>query len=108
MFAILPTWFFGAIVMPTTNALMSHRVPADAQGELQGAVASLFSLSSIIGPPLMTQLFGRFSAPSAPVYFPGAAFAASAALATASFTTYWLATREPSEPINSVRRSDHP
>ena len=96
MFVWLSTWLFGAIVMPSTNALISHRVAADAQGELQGAVASLFSLSSIMGPPLMTQLFGRFSAPSAPVYFPGAAFAASAVLASASFTTYWLATREPS------------
>src|SRR5262249_20709841 len=84
------------IVMPSTNALMTRRVAADAQGELQGAVACLFSLSSIVGPPLMTQLFGRFSAPSAVVYFPGAAFAASAMLAGASFTTYWLATRESS------------
>src|SRR5947207_2435213 len=42
MFAALSGWFFGAIVMPTLNALMSHRIARDAQGELQGAVASLF------------------------------------------------------------------
>ena len=35
MFAWLVTWFFGATVMPTTNGLMSHRIAADAQGELQ-------------------------------------------------------------------------
>ena len=101
MFAWLATWFFGAIVMPSTNGLMSRLVARDAQGELQGAVAGLFSLSSIVGPPLMTQLFGRFTSPSAPVHFPGAAFAASAVLASASFTTYWLATREPAkqEPL---------
>src|SRR5688572_8160109 len=95
MFAWLATWFFGAIVMPSTNALMSHRVAADAQGELQGAVASLYSLSSIVGPPLMAQLFGRFSAPDAPVHLPGAAFIAAALLAMASLVIYWLATREP-------------
>jgi DHA1 family tetracycline resistance protein-like MFS transporter len=95
MFAWLVTWFFGAIVMPSTNALMSHRVAADAQGELQGAVASLYSLSSIVGPPLMTQLFGRFSAPGAPIYLPGAAFIAATMLAMASLAIYWLATREP-------------
>jgi DHA1 family tetracycline resistance protein-like MFS transporter len=95
MFAWLATWFFGAIVMPSTNALMSHRVAADAQGELQGAVASLYSLSSIVGPPLMAQLFGRFSAPDAPVHLPGAAFIAAALLAMASLIIYWLATREP-------------
>ena len=102
MFAWLATWFFGAIVMPSTNALMSHRVAADAQGELQGAVASLFSLSSIVGPPLMTQLFGRFSAPNAPVHIPGAAFIASTLLATASLMIYWLATRQPGTRVPNV------
>jgi MFS transporter, DHA1 family, tetracycline resistance protein len=95
MFAWLGTWFFGAIVMPSTNALMSHRVAADAQGELQGAVASLYSLSSIVGPPLMTQLFGHFTAPDAPVHFPGAAFMAAAVLTATCFVIYWATTREP-------------
>jgi DHA1 family tetracycline resistance protein-like MFS transporter len=95
MFAWLGTWFFGAIVMPTTNAYLSHRVAPDAQGELQGAVAGLFSLSAIVGPPLMTQLFGRFSMATARVHLPGAAFFASALLTTTCFAIYWAATREP-------------
>jgi DHA1 family tetracycline resistance protein-like MFS transporter len=94
MFAWLATWFLGALVMPSTNALMSHRVEKSAQGELQGAVASLFGLSSIVGPPLMTQLFGRFSAPDAPVQLPGAAFFASTLLAWTSFVLYYRATRD--------------
>jgi MFS transporter, DHA1 family, tetracycline resistance protein len=94
MFAWLATWFLGALVMPSTNALMSHRVEKSAQGELQGAVASLFGLSSIVGPPLMTQLFGRFSAPDAPVHLPGAAFFASTLLAWTSFALYYRATRD--------------
>jgi MFS transporter, DHA1 family, tetracycline resistance protein len=94
MFAWLGTWLFGALVMPVTNALMSHRVAADSQGELQGAVASLYSLSSILGPPLLTQLFGRFSASGARLYVPGAAFLAAAALATACLAIYWVVTRE--------------
>jgi DHA1 family tetracycline resistance protein-like MFS transporter len=95
MFAFLATWFFAAIVMPTTNALMSHLVSPDAQGELQGAVASLFSLSAIIGPPIMTHLFSRFSAPDASVHIPGAAFLAAAILAIACMVVFWLSTREP-------------
>jgi len=94
MFAWLGTWLLGALVMPSTNALMSHRVDKSAQGELQGAVASLFGLSSIVGPPLMTQLFGRFSAPDAPVHLPGAAFFASTLLAWTSFALYYRATRD--------------
>jgi len=95
MFAWLASWFFAAIVMPTTNSLMSHRIRPDAQGELQGAVASLFALSAIIGPPLMTHLFSRFSAPESSLYIPGAAFLAAAVLALGCLLVFWVSTREP-------------
>jgi DHA1 family tetracycline resistance protein-like MFS transporter len=105
MFAWLGTWFFGAMVMPTTNAYMTHRISADAQGELQGAVACLFSLSSIVGPPLMAHLFGRFAAPGAAVSVPGAAFLAAASLAFACLAIYWSATREPALVTVPIRPS---
>lgn len=95
MFAWLGTWAFGSMVMPSSNAFMSHRIPPDAQGELQGAVASLFSLGAILGPPLMTQIFGRFSAPGAPFHFPGAAFLTAALLTGSSGLCFWAASREP-------------
>ncbi len=69
-----------ALTYPAMNALASQRVPANAQGELQGAVASVYGLSSIVGPPLMTEVFVHFSAPAARVYFPGAAFLTAAVL----------------------------
>jgi DHA1 family tetracycline resistance protein-like MFS transporter len=93
MFAWLGSWFLGAMVMPSSNALLSKRVEHDAQGELQGAVASLYSLSAILGPPLMSQLFGRFSAADAPVHLPGAAFLAASLIALLCFTLYWVSTR---------------
>ena len=102
MFAWLATWFFGAIVFPVTNALMSHRIAPEAQGELQGAVAGLASLAAIVGPLLLTQLFGRFTAPDAPVHLPGAAFLAASLLALICLGIYWRATRttrvEPGAP----------
>jgi DHA1 family tetracycline resistance protein-like MFS transporter len=101
MFALMLTWFFGALVMPSTNSLMSQFVPATAQGELQGGVASLFGLSSIIGPPLMTQLFSYFSSDSAPVPFPGAAFACAALLSVASLVLFRRALRR-AIPIQST------
>jgi DHA1 family tetracycline resistance protein-like MFS transporter len=72
--------FLFALTYPSMNALASQQTPANAQGELQGAVACLYSLSSIVGPPLMTQVFSYFTARTAPVFFPGAAFLAAAAL----------------------------
>jgi DHA1 family tetracycline resistance protein-like MFS transporter len=97
MFAWLATWFFGAIVFPVTNALMSHRIAPEAQGELQGAVAGLASLAAIVGPLLMTQLFGRFTAPNAPAHVPGAAFLAASLLTWICLGVYWSATRVPAE-----------
>ena len=95
--------FFGALVMPVTNALMSHRIETNAQGELQGAVASLFSLSSIVAPPFLTQIFNYFSQPTAVVHLPGAAFVAAATLALISLVMYARATRvEVTERVASA------
>ena len=80
MYVVALTTFLFALTYPSMNALASQQIPANAQGELQGAVACLYSLSSIVGPPLMTQVFGHFSARSAGVYFPGAAFLTAAVL----------------------------
>ncbi|HEY6823146.1 MAG TPA: TCR/Tet family MFS transporter [Steroidobacteraceae bacterium] len=80
MYVVGLTTFLFALTYPSMNALASQQIPANAQGELQGAVASLGSLSAIVGPPLMTQIFGHFSDPTASVYFPGAAFLTAAAL----------------------------
>jgi DHA1 family tetracycline resistance protein-like MFS transporter len=88
MYAVSVTTLVVALAYPSMNAIMSQQIPANAQGELQGAVASASSLSSIIGPPLMTQIFGYFSGPAAPVHFPGAAFVAAAGLTAASGALY--------------------
>jgi MFS transporter, DHA1 family, tetracycline resistance protein len=72
------------IAYPSMNAIMSKQAPPDSQGELQGGVASLMSLTTIIGPLLMTQTLGRFSGGGAPIYFPGAVFLLAAALAVFS------------------------
>ena len=58
---------------PAMQQLMTERISDDAQGELQGAIASVISLTSIIGPVVMTGLFGAF-ADDRGLYFPGAPF----------------------------------
>lgn len=102
MFAWLATWFFGAIVFPVTNALMSHRIGPEAQGELQGAVAGLASLAAIAGPLLMTQLFGRFAGPNAPVHLPGAAFFAASLLTWICLAIFWKATHAPAQVVSPL------
>ena len=72
MFAFLIPYCLGGIAGPSIQGIISSQVPANEQGELQGALTSLMSVTSIVGPLLMTQLFGYFTAQGAPFYFPGA------------------------------------
>ncbi len=83
-----PAMLLGALqglAYPSMNAIMSKQVPPNEQGELQGGVASMMSFTTIVGPLIMTQTLGRFSAPGAAIHFPGAAFALAAGLAAISF-----------------------
>jgi DHA1 family tetracycline resistance protein-like MFS transporter len=54
-------------------------------------VSSIQSLSSIFGPPLMTGSFAYFSAPGAPVYFPGAPFVLAAGFSVLTLAMFWRA-----------------
>lgn len=61
--------------VPAINAMLSHQVPDNSQGELQGAVNAANSLATIIGPIAATQVFAYFtSSADSPGYFPGAPF----------------------------------
>lgn len=74
MFVFLVPYCLGGIGGPALQAVISNHVPPNEQGELQGALTSMMSVTTIIGPPLMTNLFAYFTSKSAPVYFPGAPF----------------------------------
>ena len=74
MFAFLVPYGLGGIAGPALQSVISAQVPKNEQGELQGALASLVSLTAIIGPPLMTNVFFYFTHDEAPFKFPGAPF----------------------------------
>jgi DHA1 family tetracycline resistance protein-like MFS transporter len=62
----------GGIAGPALQGLMSNEVPANEQGELQGAITSMMSATSIIGPPVMTGLFAYYTATTNEFQFAGA------------------------------------
>lgn len=80
IYVLLTVGSMGGIAMPALQALVSHCVPLNEQGEVQGALSSLGSLAGILGPVLATGLFGYFIRDDAFVRLPGAAFFASAIL----------------------------
>ncbi len=59
---------------PAIQSQISHQVPASEQGELQGALMGLGSITSIINPVIMTWLFAMTSNPNDGMYFPGSPY----------------------------------
>jgi DHA1 family tetracycline resistance protein-like MFS transporter len=74
MFVFLIPYCLGGIAGPALQSIISGHVPSNEQGELQGALTSLISVTSIVGPLLMTNSFAYFTGPNKPFYFPGIAF----------------------------------
>jgi len=75
MFAFLIPYCLGGIAGPALQGYMSNSVPANEQGNLQGGLTGLMSISSILGPLLMTESFYYFTKPNPFFQFPGAPFA---------------------------------
>lgn len=71
---LIPLFSIGAIAMPALQGAMSQAAPNNAQGELQGVLGSLSSLSMIVSPLMMTQAFAYFSRPEGTLYLPSAPF----------------------------------
>jgi DHA1 family tetracycline resistance protein-like MFS transporter len=74
MFAFLIPYCLGGICGPSLQSVISVHVPANQQGELQGALTSLMSLTTIFGPLIMNSTFTYFTTDKAPFHFPGIHF----------------------------------
>ena len=74
MFVFLVPYCLGGIAGPALQSTMAGHVKQNEQGALQGALTSLMSLTTIIGPLIMNNLFTYFTQKNAPFYFPGASF----------------------------------
>lgn len=77
---VLIPYCLGGITGPSLQGIMSNSVPANEQGELQGALTSIMSLTGIVGPLIMNNLFYLFTNDKRPFLFPGAPFYLSALL----------------------------
>jgi DHA1 family tetracycline resistance protein-like MFS transporter len=95
MFAFLVPYCLGGICGPSLQAVISKHVGGNQQGELQGALTSLMSLTTIIGPLMMNSTFAYFTSNKAPFYFPGIHFLIGATCMLMSVViTYAVLSRE--------------
>jgi DHA1 family tetracycline resistance protein-like MFS transporter len=83
MYAFTVVYCLGGIAGPALQGYISAHVPPSEQGELQGALTSMISVTSIFGPLLMTYLFAWFTKAGNP-RFPGAPFIMGALLLVVS------------------------
>ena len=77
-FLLIVPIMFQAPVQPSLSAILSRRVDAGAQGEVQGISAMAMGLGQIVAPLLLTGTMAWFTGANAPVHFPGAAFLVAA------------------------------
>lgn len=80
MYLFTAVYCLGGLAGPALQGIISNHVPANEQGELQGGLTSLISITAIVGPPVMAGLFSWFTRDHSPVYLPGAPFIAGAVL----------------------------
>jgi DHA1 family tetracycline resistance protein-like MFS transporter len=88
----IPVMAFWGLSGPATQALMSRRVSASEQGQLQGAIASINGVTGLIGPTLFTQVFAYFIGPGALWRLPGAPFVLASFLLVLAAVIAWRTT----------------
>ena len=77
LYLFLIPYALGGISGPTLQGIVSNQVPENQQGNLQGSITSLNSLTTIVGPLMAGGIFTIFADKSFPYYFPGAPYIAA-------------------------------
>jgi DHA1 family tetracycline resistance protein-like MFS transporter len=94
MLMFLIPYSLGGICGPSLQSMISKSISSNQQGELQGALTSLVSATSIIGPPIMTHLFYYFTHDEAPFQFSGAPFLLASVLMILSAVIIYYTSRK--------------
>ncbi len=91
LYVIMVPFALGGIAGPATQSIVSNQIPPNEQGQLQGSLTAIMSLTNIIGPLVMTNLFKYFSHDNIlQVYQPGAPFIMGAILSAISLIILFI------------------
>ena len=89
----VPVMALWGIANPAAQGLMTQRVGASEQGQLQGAQSSIMGVAGLIGPILFTSTFAAFIGAQRAWHLPGAPFLLAALLLLVGSFLAWRVTR---------------
>ncbi len=104
MLSLVP-YCLGGVASPTIQSIISNQVPENEQGALQGGLTSIISISSILGPLIMTGIFYGFTGDDLGIYFPGAPFVMSALLIAVAIWLVVISLRKLNKNPDAVLRN---
>jgi DHA1 family tetracycline resistance protein-like MFS transporter len=93
----------GGISGPALQGFATKKVAKNEQGELQGAITILNSISVIIGPFIFSFLFAHYTNKSTGTYFPGAPYLLAAVMMIISTFLAIRSFRNPAKKARSVK-----
>jgi DHA1 family tetracycline resistance protein-like MFS transporter len=95
----MPLLSLWGLSSPPMQSLMSRRVGPSEQGQLQGALMSLFGVAGMIAPLVFTQVFAVAISAGRSTRLPGAPYWLAAMLMMGAFLIAWNVVRK-SEPVS--------
>lgn len=108
IFAFSIPYCLGGIAGPTLQGIISNQVSDDEQGELQGALTSLMSLTTIISPLIMTWLFKEFTREERAHHIAGAPYILAALVMIISFIMVMITFNKRAELLIPAKNEEIP
>ena len=94
LYAFLIPYAFGGVAGPTIQGIISNQVSEKEQGNLQGAITGLVSVTAILGQLIFSSVFYYFIREETTIYFPGASYALAAIILLVSFIYAFIAMKK--------------
>lgn len=85
LYAFLVPYALGGVAGPTVQGIISNQVSEKEQGNLQGSITGLVSVTAILGQLLFAPVFYYFIRPDTSFYFPGAPYVLASLLLFIAF-----------------------
>ena len=99
VYAAIILFTFTGITMPSLQTIISKQTPQEEQGELQGSLVAITSLTAILGPLIYTALFTHFTTNVSTLVFPGAPYVAAALIAGVCLFLAFISRKRPEASI---------